>query len=160
MRNVLLLLMGLMPIVGCKPAAEPVGTRPSAPEMSGLWTLNNSPSISSSPAVPIPVKGSSSFLLLSNNVAKLTNVYVEEIGDQKTTSASNLYRPTLKTGDLTWSIEQIGPYWSVTIDLQNYQTMGLRILQRGEGQFELRYQSHPDEEPFIYIREAKVKSGD
>jgi len=79
MKNLMLHLLVLALVVGCKQASEPVASRPTEVELFGNWTLINSPKVFVNSPVPIPTKGNSSILLISN-VAKLTNVAVPSGG--------------------------------------------------------------------------------
>ena len=155
MRNLLLLLIISNLFAGCKPASEPVGSRPTQPELFGKWTLVNSPKLSGNPPIPIPTKGNSSILLTSNRVVKLTNVLVEEISPQA--GKPWPYTTTLKTEEDIWDVEESGGLWSVMVNLKS-QVIALNIKQRANAEFELSYQPDPERDPFIYMRDTKGKS--
>ena len=108
----------------------------------------------SSLSVSVPTKGSSSILLTSNGLVTLTNVLAEESFIFPNGPPSG-YKTALKTEAGVWDIVERGGFWSVQIDLKNNQEIHLRILRRGDNEFELSYRPDPDREAFIYIRDSK-----
>jgi hypothetical protein len=146
----ILIVLSLMS--GCGPATEPVGSRPTQAEMLGNWTLVNSPKLSASP-VPVPSKGTSSITLTSNQMAKLTNVLVQKFADFSKAPSGII--STLETRDTKWEVAESGGKWCVEIKVDN-QVLALTILQKGEADLQLKYRPDPEEDAFIYVREAKA----
>jgi hypothetical protein len=146
----LLIVLSLM--AGCGPATEPVGSRPTQAEMLGNWTLVNSPKLPGSP-VPVPSKGTSSIMLTSNQMAKLTNVLVQRIADFSNAPSGII--STLETRDAKWEVAESGGKWCVEIKVDN-QVIPFTILQNGEADLQLKYRPDPEEDAFIYVRQANA----
>lgn len=152
-----LLLLGVLLTCSCKPTSEPVELRPTPSELLGVWTLQNSPTMSSEVHVAIPHIGNSFFLFESNQLVKLTNVLVEETFLPPGGATVYEYRTMLKTEDATWDVTQSQGSWSVEIHLQNKQSIMLHIRKKHNGDLELCYQPDPEREDFLYSRDVKVK---
>jgi len=146
--RILLSLVVVCALIGCKRPGEPIGRRPAEDELMGNWILANSPTMSPNPPVKVPTAGSSTLRLASNRVARLTNVLVEEIALGRASG----YRTTLKSEDAVWDVGQSMGLWSVQILLTNHQYIVFPVRETERGELILSYYPDPEKGAFIYVQ--------